>query len=134
MNWSCGGGASARIEDVWEIKLNDGYLMSSQFVDGEIALADLAFNGRWRGTGRRDRRSRPRDYTAQAALRASRVGKLTVIELIPQVEWRHQRLLPVGDVVAGDSRCILRQGDLFALATGPVSFDPSAPQKLHDAS
>ncbi|MDZ4277409.1 MAG: hypothetical protein U0995_15320, partial [Erythrobacter sp.] len=29
-------------EDIWEIKLNEGYLMSSQFVDGEIALADLA--------------------------------------------------------------------------------------------
>lgn len=29
-------------DDIWEIKLNEGYLMSSQFIDGEVALAELA--------------------------------------------------------------------------------------------
>jgi hypothetical protein len=29
-------------DDIWEIKLNDGYLMSSQFIEGEVALAELA--------------------------------------------------------------------------------------------
>src|SRR3546814_6329115 len=93
-------------EDIWEIKLNDGYLMSSQFVEGEIALADLALamadgdaldvivGGLGLG------------YTAQAALNDPRVDRLTVIELIPEVlEWHRQRLLPLGEAVAGDARC-----------------------------
>lgn len=121
-------------EDIWEIKLNDGYLMSSQFVDGEIALADMALamtcgenldvvvGGLGLG------------YTAEAALRDSRVGKLTVIELIPQViRWHRDHLLPLGKAVADDPRCILRQGDFFALAGKPDAFDPAATRQLHDA-
>lgn len=120
--------------DIWEIKLNDGYLMSSQFVDGEVALADLALaltegdqldvvvGGLGLG------------YTAQAVLRDPRVGRLTVVELIPQViAWHQQRLLPLGEDVAGDPRCVLRQDDFFALAIGSEGFDQAVPQKLHDA-
>ncbi|GAY20101.1 hypothetical protein [Sphingobium fuliginis] len=121
-------------EDIWEIKLNDGYLMSSQFVAGEIALADLALamvEGNdldvvigGLGLG----------YTAQAALRDPRVGQLTVVELIPQViEWHDKHLLPLGEVLTSDPRCRLRQGDFFALATQEAGFDPDAPEKLHDA-
>lgn len=121
-------------EDIWEIKLNDGYLMSSQFVDGEIALADLALpfaegddldvvvGGLGLG------------YTAQAVLRDRRVAKLTVIELIPQViQWHRAHLLPLGKAVAGEPRCVLRQGDFFALAAEPDGFDTEVPHKLHDA-
>lgn len=121
-------------EDIWEIKLNDGYLMSSQFVEGEIALADLALamvdgdaldvivGGLGLG------------YTAQAALNDPRVGRLTVIELIPEViEWHRQRLLPLGEAVAGDQRCRLQQGDFFALAAHDGGFEPCAPNKQHDA-
>ncbi len=121
-------------EDIWEIKLNDGYLMSSQFVDGEIALADLALamtEGEGLdvvvgglGLG----------YTAEAVLRDPRVGKLTVIELIPEViAWHCQRLLPLGEAVAGDPRCALRQGDFFALAGLKGGFDVLDPDRLHDA-
>lgn len=111
-------------EDIWEIKLDDGYLMSSEFVDGEIALADLALamtegsdldvvvGGLGLG------------YTAEAALRDARVAKLTVVELIPEViEWHEKRLLPLGEAVAGDARCRLLQGDFFALARSPGGFE-----------
>lgn len=121
-------------EDIWEIKLNDGYLMSSQFVDGEIALADLALamtrGENWDvvvgglGLG----------YTAEAVLRDPRIAKLTVVELIPQViQWHRDHLLPLGKIVAGDARCVLCQGDFFALAAGPDGFDPASTDKLHDA-
>src|SRR3546814_15471056 len=72
-------------------------------------------------------------YTAQAALNDPRVGRLTVIELIPEViEWHRQRLLPLGEAVAGDARCRLQQGDFFALAAEAGGFDACAPNKLHD--
>lgn len=121
-------------DDIWEIKLNDGYLMSSQFVDGEIALADLALamtGGEaldvvvgGLGLG----------YTAEAVLRDPRIGKLTVVELIPEViHWHRNHLLPLGKSVADDPRCNLRQGDFFALAAEAEGFDPTAPYQRHDA-
>jgi spermidine synthase len=121
-------------EDIWEIKLNDGYLMSSQFVEGEIALADLglamaggeALDVVIGGLGL--------GYTAKAALADPRVAALTVVELIPEViEWHRSRLLPLGEAVAGDPRCRLLQGDFFALAAAPGGFDPGSPERLHDA-
>lgn len=120
--------------DIWEIKLDEGYLMSSRFVDGEIALADLALadvSGEQLdvvigglGLG----------YTAAAALRDPRVAKLTVVELIPEViDWHHDRLLPLGDVIAGDPRCRLLEGDFFALAVREAGFIPGEPHQRHDA-
>lgn len=110
-------------DDIWEIKLNDGYLMSSEFVEGEIALADLALamiegdgldvivGGLGLG------------YTAEAVLHDRRVASLTVVELIPEViEWHEKRQLPLGEAVAGDARCRLLGGDFFALAQAPGGF------------
>lgn len=121
-------------DDIWEIKLNDGYLMSSQFVDGEIALADLALAAivsenldivvGGLGLG----------YTAEAVLRDPRVARLTVVELIPQViQWHRDHLLPLGQTIADDPRCVLLEADFFALATAVEGFHPMQPDTLHDA-
>lgn len=110
-------------EDIWEIKLDDGYLMSSEFVEGEIALADLALamvegddlNVVVGGLGL--------GFTAEAVLHDPRVTKLTVVELIPEViEWHEKRQLPLGEAVAGDARCRLLKGDFFALSRTPGGF------------
>ncbi len=125
---------SADGEDIWEIKLDDGYLMSSRFVAGEIALADLALpmaEGErldvvigGLGLG----------YTAEAALRDPRVAALTVVELIPEViEWHREHLLPLGEKIARDPRCELVEGDFFELARSPAGFLPDQPERLHDA-
>lgn len=120
-------------EDIWELKLDEGYLMSSQFVDGEVALAALALE------------MLPGDqldvvigglglgYTAKAALDDRRVNRLTVIELIPEViEWHHKHVLPLGEVVASDPRCKLLEGDFFALARSPLGFGDD-PHRSYDA-
>lgn len=121
-------------EDIWEIKLNDGYLMSSQFVEGEIALAGLALAMATGGALDVVVGGLGLGYTAKAALADPRVAALTVVELIPEViEWHRRRLLPLGEAVAGDSRCRLLEGDFFAIATAPGGFDPDAPERLHDA-
>ena len=125
---------SADGEDIWEIKLNDGYLMSSRFVDGEIALADLALP-----MARGERLDvvvggLGLGYTAEAALRDPRVGALAVVELIPEViEWHREHLLPLGEKVADNPRCRLLQGDFFELARSSTGFFPDQPVRLHDA-
>lgn len=125
---------NAEGEDIWEIKLDDGYLMSSRFVEGEIALAELALpmaRGEkldvvigGLGLG----------YTAEAALRDPRVAALTVVELIPEViEWHREHLLPLGETIADDPRCELVQGDFFELARSATGFLPDQADRLHDA-
>lgn len=121
-------------EDIWEIKLDEGYLMSSQFVAGEIALADFALemlSGEnlsvvvgGLGLG----------YTAEAVLRDPRVSRLVVVELIPEViEWHVERKLPLGKVLAGDPRCTLQQGDFFASSRIPGGFEGEPTARTYDA-
>lgn len=121
-------------DDIWEIKLDGGYLMSSQFVDGEIALSELALQ---RLTG--DRLDvviggLGLGYTAHAALQDTRIDKLTIVELIPEViDWHREHLLPLGAEVAGDPRTQLMEGDFFRLARSPSGFMATEPEHRHDA-
>jgi len=120
-------------DDIWEIKLNDGYLMSSRFVEGEVALATLALAMTSGGDLDIIVGGLGLGYTAKAALDDPRVKRMSVIELIPEViEWHQMRLLPLGEAVAGDPRSRLLMGDFFALANAPAGFDPQAPDWLVD--
>lgn len=121
-------------EDIWEIKLDEGYLMSSQFVAGEVALATLALEMvegtdldvvvGGLGLG----------YTAEAALADKRVSRLTVVELIPEViEWHVERKLPLGEAVAGDPRCRLVHGDFFAGSRIAGGFEEASAPRAYDA-
>jgi len=121
-------------EDIWEIKLDDGYLMSSQFVEGEIALSKLAL--RELHTDRLDVvvGGLGLGYTARAALEDPRVVEMIVVELIPEViEWHRAHLVPLGQTVADDPRSRLVQGDFFAMAGSSAGFDPASPGRRFDA-
>lgn len=103
-------------KEVYEIKLDDEYLMSSLFT---VAGEELARSGiaRCAGTG-------PLDiavggpglgYTALTALADLRLGSLTVIDALPEViEWHRSGLIPAGSTLTADERCTLVQGDFFA--------------------
>ena len=121
-------------EPVYEIKLNDEFLMSSLFTVGESKLAEsgLAYLERDQlevvvgglGLG----------YTAVAALKHSRLRELVVIELLaPIIDWHKRHLLPLGEALDNDQRCRLIAGDFFALAQGRDGFDHNAPGRLFDA-
>jgi spermidine synthase len=103
--------------DVFEVILNDEFLMSSLFTAGEIALADIGLQHAAAakldiivgglGLG----------YTAGAALADPRVRSMTVIEALPAViAWHRSGLLPLGKQLAGDARCTLFEGSFFELA------------------
>ena len=117
--------------EVWEVKLGDDYLMSSLFTESERQLArlgleplrgdlDIVVGGLGLG------------YTAAEALKNENVGRVLVIDLFQAVvDWHERGLVPIGDQLAKDPRCELRQGDFFELAR--IGFDTEEPGRKFDA-
>lgn len=102
--------------DVYEVKLGDDYLMSSQFTQGERELSRIGLSAATGtsltvlvgglGLG----------YTAVAALEDARVTELTVVDALEQVVSWHQRdLLPDTLGLAADPRVRLIRDDFFDL-------------------
>jgi spermidine synthase len=120
--------------DIYEIKLGDEFLMSSQFTVAEIELArrglaalertelDVVVGGLGLG------------YTALAALENPGVRSLIVVDALAEViEWHQQGLLPLGKQLTGDPRCRLVNGDFFAMSDCADGFDSKTPGRRFDA-
>jgi len=106
-------------KEVYEVKLNDEYLMSSLFTQAEIELARLAL-ARTR-TGEIDVLvgGLGLGYTATTALEYDGTRSVEVIEALAEVtDWHQQGLLPLGKRLAKDERCRFIQDDFFALISG----------------
>jgi hypothetical protein len=120
--------------DIYEIKLGDEFLMSSQFTAAEIELARL-------GLAALDRSNLDvvvgglgLGYTARAVLENARVRSLMVVDALAEViEWHAQGLLPLGKELTGDPRCRLVHGDFFAMSHSAEGFDSAAPARRFDA-
>ena len=113
---------------LYEVKLDDEFLMSSLFVEAEEELAALtlqSLNGEeldvvvgGLGLG----------YTAAKVLENETVRSLLVIEtMAPVISWHRLGLVPLGHKLALDSRCSLVHGDFFKLAASSGGFDPDNP-------
>ena len=122
--------------DVYEIKLNDEYLMSSLFTVaeeelGRLAIAELADTSAEAsldvvvgglGLG----------CTAQAVLESANVRSLVVLDALSEViEWHERGLLPSG--LGSDPRCRLVHGDFFALLRSAEGLDPESPGRRFHA-
>ena len=104
-------------KDIYEVKLNDEFLMSSLFTHAEEELArlglaavagdelDVIVGGLGLG------------YTAAATLIDSRVRSLTVIEVMSDViDWHRQGLVPIAEQITQDTRCQFIEADFFGWA------------------
>jgi spermidine synthase len=120
--------------DVYEVKLDDDYLMSSLFTVAEVEVArralarlggsdlDVAVGGLGLG------------YTALTVLEDERVRSLVVIEALAAViDWHEAGLVPVGPMLTADPRCRFVLGDFFALAGSATGLDPQQPDRRFDA-
>lgn len=120
--------------EVYEIQLDDEFLMSSLFTASEEALArlglaaldgdrlDVVVGGLGLG------------YTARTVLEDARVASLAVVEMLaPVIQWHRKGLLPLGAELVADPRCRLVQGDFFALAASAQGFDPEVSGRRFDA-
>lgn len=120
--------------EVYEVKLDDEFLMSSLFTVAEVELARLAltrlpgndFDVVVGGLGL--------GYTARAVLEDPRVRSLTVVEaLVEVIGWHRRELLPFAADLTSDPRCRLVHGDFFAMAAGATGFDGDAPRRRYHA-
>ena len=112
--------------DIYEIKLDEEFLMSSLFTVTEVALAslglaelsapelDVVVGGLGLG------------YTAKTVLEHPEVRELLVIETLPEViDWHLHGLLPLGEQLTSDQRCRFVHGDFFAMSASRFKgFDP----------
>jgi spermidine synthase len=120
--------------DVYEVKLDDEFLMSSLFTAAEVEMARLALAGLpgddldivvgGLGLG----------YTAHTVLENANVRSLVVIEALAEViEWLQRGLIPLGTSLASDPRCRLVHGDFFSLLAAPAGLDPQLPGRRFHA-
>ena len=119
--------------EVYEVKLDDEFLMSSLFTEGEVALAklglaactdgplDVAVGGLGLG------------YTARAALDHAAAHALLVVEALPAViDWHRRGLVPLGAGLSTDPRCAFLSGDFFERVNAD-GIDPRHPDRRFDA-
>ena len=120
--------------DVYEIKLGDEFLMSSQFTAAEIELARLGLAGLGRGDLDVVVGGLGLGYTARAVLENPNVRSLIVVDALAEViEWHEQGLLPLGRELTADPRCRLVNGDFFAMSSSVEGFDNSSQGRRFDA-
>ena len=114
-------------EIIYEVKLQDEYLMSSLFTVAEEELATLGLAA---ATGERLSvlvGGLGLGYTAVTALGDARVAHLEVIDALPAViGWHERGLLPVSATLVRDDRTTLTPDDFFAVVRG-------VPNRRHDA-
>ena len=121
--------------DIYEVKLQEHYLMSSLFHEAEHQLAKIALNMLDKDTLDVVVGGLGLGYTAVSALEDQRVSSLVVIEyLVAVIEWHRMGLVPQGKTLMSDPRCELVQQDFFELSrdTGN-SFTPDQPTTRYDA-
>ena len=112
-------------ELIYEVKLEDEYLMSSLFTVAEEELARLGL-AEAQGDGVAVLvGGLGLGYTAATALEDDRVRQLNVIDALPAViGWHERELLPVSAQLVRDSRTTLVHEDFFALVRrAPASDD-----------
>lgn len=112
--------------DIYEMKLDEEFLMSSLFTVAEVALANLGLA----------ELSEPEvdvvvgglglGYTAKTVLEHPEVRELLVVDTLREViEWHQEGLVPLGEQLTSDPRCRFVHGDFFAMSASRYrGFDP----------
>lgn len=120
--------------EVDEIKLNDEFLMSSQFTASEVALARLAMARLQAGDLDVVVGGLGLGFTALTVLERPGVRSLTVIDALGEViEWHRRGLIAAGEALTADPRCELVHGNFFEMARSPEGLDPARPGRRFDA-
>ena len=121
--------------DVYEVKIDDEFLMSSLFtvVEQELAHLSLARVDPAHGDLHLLVGGLGLGYTLRAALQDERVAQVQVIEAVEAViDWHRRDLLPDTAGLTADPRCELVHGDFFQLVASGETPRPSYDAVLLD--
>lgn len=103
--------------EVFEIKLDDAFLMSSLNTETEVALAKIPLKQLGEGTHDVLIGGLGLGYTAKAALDCANVRTVSVIEVLPQViDWHRRGIVPLGRWLMAEPRFKVIHGDFFEWA------------------
>ncbi len=129
---------------VTEVTLNHEFLMSSLYTDSERGLASTAIQMHSGNDLRVLVGGLGLGYTAREALLSSRVARVEVVELLPQViDWLAKGLVPLSAELNHQERLVITQGDVYRRLAGPadeqydvilIDVDHSPDERLEDAS
>jgi len=133
---------------VTEVTLNHEFLMSSLYTDSEQALSQIACQMHGGSELRVLVGGLGLGYTAQAALAATQVAEVEVVELLPQViQWLQDGLIPLAErlltEIESTQRLTITPGDAYARLAGDpdelfdlilIDVDHSPADRLGDES
>ncbi len=112
---------------VYEVKLDDCFLMSSLVNAAEIALADFALPLVEHDHGDVLVGGLGLGYTAVAALNHANVATVTIVEFLESViRWHSDDLVPAARTLTQDPRCTLVHADFFAVMGTRSSTPPQS--------
>ncbi len=121
-------------QDVYEVKLDDEFLMSSLFTVGEVELARLALADLSAASLDVAVAGLGLGCTAQTVLEHPSVRSMVVVEALGEViEWHEDELIPAGATLMSDHRCQLVQGDFFAMVDTSLGLTPETPGRRFHA-
>jgi spermidine synthase len=114
--------------DVWEVKLDDEFLMSSMFTATEEAVGRLGMAATPGDDLRVVVGGLGLGYTAWAALEDVRIESLHVIDALDEViGWHRDGLVPLGATLTADPRCHFVHGDFFEMVREGIEVGDGAP-------
>ena len=129
---------------VTEVTLNHESLMSSLYTDSERELASTAIQMNSGNDLRVLVGGLGLGYTAREALLSSRVARVEVLELLPQVmDWLANGLVPLSSELNNQQRLVVTQGDVYRRLEGQadelfdvilIDVDHSPHEQLDDES
>ncbi len=125
---------------IYEVKLNEEFLMSSLFTEAEIQLSLLGLKQVQNTFGDSEELDiivggLGLGYTAATVLDNPAVISLNVIDVMqPVINWHQQKLVPLGEKLTNDARCKLTHADFYQLARlENTGFNNEIPNQLAHA-
>ncbi len=122
---------------IYEVKLNEEFLMSSLFTEAEVQLSLLGLKQAQDSFGDNEKLDvvvggLGLGYTAVTALEDPAVNSLNIIDvMLPVINWHKQKLVPLGETLINDSRCQITHADFYQLASSEnSSFNSQLPNQL----
>ncbi|MDQ3384339.1 MAG: spermidine synthase [Actinomycetota bacterium] len=114
-------------QQIYEVKLDEEFLMSSLFTVAEEEMARLALEMHPGEHVRVLVAGLGLGYTAISVLRHPQVETLVVIEALePVIHWHERELLPQSPALVRDGRTQMVQADFFAMIRGTTDHQPPA--------